>query len=61
MDKEITFIDLIGINSANNLSLNEEQLHILKDQNEMLELIINLNKQIIKLIMEGFIHAQEND
>lgn len=61
MDREITFIDLIGINSANNLSLNEEQLSILKEQNEMLELIINLNKQIIKLIMEGILNAQEND
>lgn len=61
MDREITFIDLIGINSANNLSLNEEQLSILKEQNEMLELIIKLNKQIIKLIMEGILNAQEND
>ena len=30
-------------------------------QTKMLEKIIEQNNQIIKLIMEGFINAQEND
>lgn len=77
MNKQIDFLDLLTIMSfiigVQNLFLNEEQVsaldkhlsnqdHILKDQQfEMLEKIIKQNEEIIKLIKEGLIHAQEND
>ena len=71
------FLDILTVLSFGvslmNLTLNEQQVNNLdahlkeqddilrKEQNEMLEKIIEQNEEIIKLIKGGLFHAQKND
>lgn len=76
LDRE-RFLDILTVLSFGvslmNLTLNEQQVNNLdahlkeqddilrKEQNEMLEKIIEQNEEIIKIIKEGLFHAQKND